>query len=67
MFEEKETLAEEMEWSSSKKQVYPSTFKNQIMLSEWLIEIPEDFDTNWLIVPCPKGKRCLLVASKVFK
>lgn len=36
--------------------------KNQLQLSEWLMEKPDDID-NWYMVPCPKGKRCLLVAA----
>ena len=35
------------------------------MFSEWLEEIPNDFDANWIMVACPVGKRCLVVASEV--
>lgn len=35
------------------------------MFSEWLEEEPEDFETNWILVICPVGKRCLVVASGV--
>jgi hypothetical protein len=35
------------------------------MFSEWLDEIPEDFDKNWIMCLCPVGKRCLVVASEV--
>lgn len=38
------------------------SYKNVLMLSEWLIEKPEDFNTNWYVVPCPKGIRTLVVA-----
>lgn len=41
-----------------------SRFKNQLMLSEWLIEVPNDFNIEWLMVSCPVGKRCLVVAFK---
>lgn len=37
-------------------------YKNQIQLSEWMQERPEDIE-NWLLKPCPKGKRYLVVAS----
>ena len=33
------------------------------MLSEWLVDVPEDFETNWLFIVCPIGKRCLVIAS----
>ncbi|KAI1280890.1 Snurportin-1 [Halotydeus destructor] len=38
-------------------------YKNYLMMSEWLVDVPQDFEANWLLVPCPVGKRCLVVAS----
>lgn len=38
----------------------------ELMLSEWMIERPEDFEDNWLALACPKGIRVLLVATKVY-
>lgn len=35
------------------------------MLSEWLVDVPSDLDSEWLMVVCPVGKRSLIVASKV--
>ena len=35
------------------------------MLSEWLVEVPSDFADEYLMVLCPWGKRCLVVASRV--
>lgn len=40
------------------------SYKNQLMLSEWLVDVPRDIEDNWIVVPCPVGKRCLVVASK---
>ncbi|XP_064474621.1 snurportin-1-like isoform X2 [Ornithodoros turicata] len=40
------------------------SYKNQLMLSEWLVDVPEDLEENWIVVPCPVGKRCLVVAYK---
>lgn len=37
-------------------------YRNQLQLSEWLLEKPEDIE-KWFLVPCPKGKRCLVVAE----
>lgn len=34
-----------------------------LMLSEWMIEVPLDLETNWLVTVVPMGKRCLVVAS----
>jgi len=54
---------DEMEWCPPKIKK-PRAYKNQLMLSEWLVEVPDDFGENWLMVPSPVGKRCLVVASK---
>ena len=35
------------------------------MLSEWLEDRPSDFESNWFMVVCPVGKRCLVVARDV--
>ncbi|ESO88091.1 hypothetical protein LOTGIDRAFT_126607 [Lottia gigantea] len=40
------------------------SYKNQLMLSEWLVEVPEDFTTEWVTVLCPVARRCLVVASR---
>lgn len=37
----------------------------QLMLSEWLVEIPEDLAQEWLLVLCPVGRRNLLIAANV--
>lgn len=34
-------------------------------MSEWMEEVPLDLDAKWLFVPCPTGKRCLLITEKV--
>ena len=55
-----------MDWRcSANRNKAHQPFKDQIMLSEWLVEVPNDFEENWIMVPSPIGKRCLLVASKV--
>lgn len=42
----------------------------QLMLSEWLVDVPEDFYTNWFMLCCPVGKRALVISgngrTKVF-
>ncbi|XP_064608136.1 snurportin-1-like [Liolophura sinensis] len=39
-------------------------YKNQLMFSEWLVEVPDDFEKEWTMVICPTGKRSLIVASQ---
>lgn len=38
---------------------------NTLMLSEWMIDVPENFCDEWFMLPCPKGRRALIVARKV--
>ena len=35
------------------------------MLSEWMIDVPENLETHWVAVACPEGRRCLVIAAKV--
>uniref|UniRef100_A0AAY4CT55 Snurportin-1 n=1 Tax=Denticeps clupeoides TaxID=299321 RepID=A0AAY4CT55_9TELE len=53
---------EGMEIEQRKK--LPKYYANQLMLSEWLVDVPTDLNTDWLLVVCPVGKRSLVVASK---
>lgn len=39
--------------------------RNRMMLSEWMIDVPQDFSENWFMVPCPVGKRTRLVSGRV--
>ncbi|XP_029667445.1 snurportin-1 [Formica exsecta] len=38
--------------------------KNRMMLSEWMIDVPQDFSESWFMVPCPVGKRTRLVSGR---
>lgn len=42
----------------------PKHYANQLMLSEWLVEVPTELETDWLLMVCPVGKRSLVIASK---
>lgn len=42
----------------------PKKFRNFLMLSEWLVDVPEDFASTYLAVPCPVGKRCLVLSAR---
>ncbi|XP_053449757.1 snurportin-1 isoform X2 [Nycticebus coucang] len=53
---------EEMDIDSGKK--LPKRYANQLMLSEWLIDVPSDLGQEWIVVVCPVGKRALIVASR---
>ncbi|XP_029431116.1 snurportin-1 isoform X2 [Rhinatrema bivittatum] len=53
---------DEMDVDTAKK--LPKRYANQIMLSEWLIDVPSDLVQEWLLVVSPVGKRSLVVASR---
>uniref|UniRef100_A0A915PV07 Nucleolar protein 6 n=1 Tax=Setaria digitata TaxID=48799 RepID=A0A915PV07_9BILA len=38
-------------------------YADELMLSEWLVDIPERLSKDWICLPCPVGRRCLVVAS----
>ncbi|XP_023811404.1 snurportin-1 isoform X1 [Oryzias latipes] len=54
----------EEEGMEIEKRKLPKHYANQLMLSEWLVDVPSELDTDWLLVVCPVGKRSLIVASK---
>ncbi|XP_003744960.1 snurportin-1 [Galendromus occidentalis] len=58
--------SEKMDSSDSEEGVKPRrpprSYRGQLMLSEWLLEVPDL--KEYIVVPCPKGKRALLVASQ---
>lgn len=39
-------------------------FRNKAMLSEWLVDRPMDFETEWVLKATPVGRRCLVFARK---
>ncbi|XP_019388885.1 PREDICTED: snurportin-1 isoform X1 [Crocodylus porosus] len=53
---------EDMDVDAGKK--LPKHYANQLMLSEWLIDVPSDLGQEWILVVCPIGKRSLVVASR---
>ncbi|XP_076245829.1 snurportin-1 [Calliopsis andreniformis] len=66
---EEDELKEEMEIDEHDKKKYHASkrnknYANQLMMSEWMFDVPQDFVEKWIIVPCPQGKRTLVVACK---
>uniref|UniRef100_A0A8B9J1J7 Snurportin-1 n=1 Tax=Amazona collaria TaxID=241587 RepID=A0A8B9J1J7_9PSIT len=53
---------EEMDVDAGKR--LPKRYANQLMLSEWLVDVPVDLEQEWVVVVCPVGKRALVVASR---
>jgi len=40
------------------------TFRDQLMLCEPLLEMPNDLADAWYVSPCPTGRRCIVVSSR---
>ncbi|KAL0851281.1 hypothetical protein ABMA28_007114 [Loxostege sticticalis] len=40
------------------------SYNNVLMMSEWMIEKPQDLEENWYVTACPKGVRMLVVANQ---
>ncbi len=38
-------------------------YRDQLTQGEWLVDVPEDFEEMWQLVPCPVGQRVLVIAS----
>ncbi|XP_067292784.1 snurportin-1 isoform X1 [Pseudorasbora parva] len=62
--EQLENSADEEGMEIEQRKKLPKHYANQLMLSEWLVDIPADLSSDWLMVVCPVGKRSLVVASK---
>ncbi|XP_061750585.1 snurportin-1 isoform X1 [Nerophis ophidion] len=60
---EQDVKADEEEMEIERRKL-PKHYANQLMLSEWLVDVPAELDSDWLMVVCPVGKRSLIVASK---
>lgn len=49
---------------TAKKKTRGNPYRKQLMLSEWMVDVPRDLEDNWMMVVCPVGKRSLIVAAK---
>jgi hypothetical protein len=47
--------------SSSNKSL--KSYRNFLMMSEWMIDAPSDFPDKWILTVCPIGKRVTVVSS----
>lgn len=53
---------EEKQCKAQKSYKVNLNYKDCLMLSEWMMEAPEDIE-DFILVPCPKGIRCTLVVD----
>lgn len=54
-----------MDVDQIKKSKRKRKYRNRLMFTEWLCEVPSDLEENWFVKFCPYGKRCLVVSEKV--
>ena len=38
-------------------------WSGQVMMPDWMVEVPDALQDKWLVSPRPQGKRCLVLAS----
>ncbi|KAJ3683284.1 hypothetical protein LUZ60_013511 [Juncus effusus] len=38
-------------------------FARQLMLPEWMVDVPPLLDSDWYVFPRPSGKRCFVISS----
>ncbi|GFT91065.1 snurportin-1 [Nephila pilipes] len=62
--EKEDGKAEDMDFEECVVKPPTRSYKNQLMLSEWLVEVPSDLEELWYLMLCPVGKRSLIVASR---
>jgi len=61
---EKTALLRDIDGEEFCEEKAENPFKNQLMLSEWLVDVPADFSSEWLLKICPVGHRSLVVATR---
>ncbi|XP_018303853.1 snurportin-1 isoform X2 [Mycetomoellerius zeteki] len=61
---DEEEYMEVEDYASSYYKILPNEFKtSRMMLSEWMLDVPQDFIENWIMVPCPIGKRVRVISG----
>ncbi|CEP15049.1 hypothetical protein [Parasitella parasitica] len=53
--------------NKNKKRIHAQVLQqicNQIMYAETMESVPQDLLTDWVLMICPKGKRCLVTSGK---
>ncbi|XP_018027584.1 snurportin-1-like [Hyalella azteca] len=55
----KDVIMEEVEMCYRR----PKRYQDFLMLSEWLVEVPDTFASSYVVVPCPVGTRVLVVSG----
>ncbi|XP_012055810.1 PREDICTED: snurportin-1 [Atta cephalotes] len=59
-----EEYMEVEDYASSYYKIFPNESKtNRMMLSEWMLDVPQDLIENWIMVPCPIGKRVRVISG----
>eukprot|EP00095_Tigriopus_kingsejongensis_P000911 snap_masked-scaffold186_size273091-processed-gene-1.9 protein:Tk00911 transcript:snap_masked-scaffold186_size273091-processed-gene-1.9-mRNA-1 annotation:"PREDICTED: snurportin-1" len=58
-----EVLATDMDTTGPAPPRLKRTYRDQLMLSEWLVDVPADLDQAWLYVLAPEGRRNFVVAG----
>eukprot|EP01023_Acetabularia_acetabulum_P012540 TRINITY_DN1586_c1_g3_i2.p1 TRINITY_DN1586_c1_g3~~TRINITY_DN1586_c1_g3_i2.p1 ORF type:complete len:420 (-),score=55.68 TRINITY_DN1586_c1_g3_i2:271-1530(-) len=52
------------EYAQSKKNGRRQRYVGQLMLADWMLEIPHDLCQNWLVTARAEGQQCLVIACR---
>ncbi|KYN33260.1 Snurportin-1 [Trachymyrmex septentrionalis] len=59
-----EEYMEVEDYASSYYKILPNDSRtSRMMLSEWMLDVPQDLIENWIMVPCPIGKRVRMISG----
>ncbi|KAF7630002.1 IBB domain-containing protein [Meloidogyne graminicola] len=58
---EMEGLMNSFDPRARRRRAYLSRYKNMLMFSDWLVDIPGTLSSEWTMMASPVGRRCLVV------
>lgn len=71
-YEDRREIEEHKDYKKSESNSYENYTEREIfhrfkkmMLSEWMVDVPEDLVENWIMVPCPLGNRRRVISGLV--
>lgn len=49
--------------ASSRKKAQRDWWASQFMMPEWMVDVPVDLGSSWIVLPRPEGQRCIVTVS----
>lgn len=48
---------------ATRKKAQREWWSSQCMVPEWMVDVPTDLGSSWIVMPRPEGQRCLVILS----